>query len=175
MEWRTLEKDWKWTGGGLQVDSMDYIWTGGGLHKDPWGSVRYSISACHTNYHNNFSIHGGIRTYYRGIPDLIQVGEHQFVERSQMHAWIGLTTVPYTATAVQNTVSYGCGPYRNRTCTCKPIPTRRPTSHPLPRPASSPGSTASGNAGAPRRVWRLLHLGCAIAAQKRRIPSGNRF
>ena len=42
MEWRTLEKDWKWTGGGLQVDSMDYIWTGGGLHKDPWGSVRYS-------------------------------------------------------------------------------------------------------------------------------------
>jgi len=41
VEWRTLEKDWKWTGGGLQVDSMDYIWTGGGLHKDPWGSVRY--------------------------------------------------------------------------------------------------------------------------------------
>jgi hypothetical protein len=32
---------------------------------------------------------------------------------------IGLTTVPYTATAVQNTVPYGCGPYRNRTRTRK--------------------------------------------------------
>jgi hypothetical protein len=30
---------------GVQVDSMDYIWTGGGLHKDPWGSVRYSLWA----------------------------------------------------------------------------------------------------------------------------------
>src|ERR1700733_88062 len=41
VEWRTLEKDWRWTHvdyrwatGGLQVDSMDYIWTGGGLHED---------------------------------------------------------------------------------------------------------------------------------------------
>jgi hypothetical protein len=27
--------------------------------------------------------------------------------------------------------------------------------------------------GAPRRVWRLLHLGCAIAARKRRIAPGS--
>jgi hypothetical protein len=32
---------------------------------------------------------------------------------------LGLTTVPYTATAVQNTVLYGCGPYRNRTVLTK--------------------------------------------------------
>ena len=28
--------------------------------------------------------------------------------------WVGLSTVPYTATAVQNTVPYGYWPYRNR-------------------------------------------------------------
>jgi hypothetical protein len=32
---------------------------------------------------------------------------------------LGLTTVLYTVTAVQNTVLYGCGPYRNRTRTRK--------------------------------------------------------
>ena len=40
-KWRRLEKDWRWTDGGLEVDSMDEMGTGGGLHEDPWGSVRY--------------------------------------------------------------------------------------------------------------------------------------
>ena len=40
-KWRRLEKDWRWTDCGLEVDSMDEIGTGGGLHEDPWGSVRY--------------------------------------------------------------------------------------------------------------------------------------
>src|ERR1700683_2105733 len=42
VEWRTLEKDWRWTEGGLHGLHMDWRRTGGGLHKDPWGSVRYS-------------------------------------------------------------------------------------------------------------------------------------
>jgi hypothetical protein len=37
VEWRTLEKDRRWT----HMECMDYIRTGGGLHKDLWGSVRY--------------------------------------------------------------------------------------------------------------------------------------
>jgi hypothetical protein len=41
-KWRRLEKDRRWTDGGLEVDSMDEMGTGGGLHEDPWGSVRYS-------------------------------------------------------------------------------------------------------------------------------------
>ncbi|KAJ7870361.1 hypothetical protein B0H13DRAFT_1046414, partial [Mycena leptocephala] len=36
---------------------------------------------CRTNYYNNYSVHDGIRTYYPGIPDNIQVGAHQYVER----------------------------------------------------------------------------------------------
>jgi len=45
VDWRWTHVDYRWTTGGLQVDSMDYIWTGGGLHKDPWVSVRYSDKA----------------------------------------------------------------------------------------------------------------------------------
>ena len=40
-KWRRLEKDRRWTDGGLEVDSMDEMGTGGGLYEDPWGSVRY--------------------------------------------------------------------------------------------------------------------------------------
>ena len=45
-----MESTWSagsqgWTGGGLEVDSMDYMWTGGGLHEGLWGSVRCSKEA----------------------------------------------------------------------------------------------------------------------------------
>src|ERR1700730_18106366 len=43
LDWRRLEKDWRWTDCGLEVDSVDEMGTGGGLHKDPWGSVRYRL------------------------------------------------------------------------------------------------------------------------------------
>ena len=44
-------------------------------------------------------MHGGIRTYYGGLPDVIQVGEHQFVEArvlelftaQALHAWTSAT------------------------------------------------------------------------------------
>lgn len=29
-----------------------------------------------TNHHHNFSVNTNFRTYYSGVPDLIQVGEH---------------------------------------------------------------------------------------------------
>jgi CxC5 like cysteine cluster associated with KDZ transposases len=33
-------------------------------------------------------VQDGIRTYYPGIPDFIQVGEHQFVQQELAHLWI---------------------------------------------------------------------------------------
>lgn len=45
--------------------------------------------ACKTNYHNNFSVADGIRTYYAEKPKYIQVGEHQFVEDRVIGLWIG--------------------------------------------------------------------------------------
>jgi KDZ transposase family protein len=34
-----------------------------------------------TNYHHNVSVNTEFRTYYGGVPNLIQVGEHQFIEK----------------------------------------------------------------------------------------------
>ncbi|KAJ6505310.1 hypothetical protein C8R45DRAFT_1091049 [Mycena sanguinolenta] len=42
---------------------------------------------CQTNYHNNLSVHAGIRTYYAGVPELIQVREHQFAELKLVNMW----------------------------------------------------------------------------------------
>ncbi|KAF4616821.1 hypothetical protein D9613_008233 [Agrocybe pediades] len=42
---------------------------------------------CHTSYHNNFAVNAGIRTYYSGIPEFVQVGEHQFVEGKLGYTW----------------------------------------------------------------------------------------
>jgi hypothetical protein len=45
---------------------------------------------CSTNYHHNFSVSTDFRTYYDGVPDLIQVGEHQFVEKRVVNLFIGM-------------------------------------------------------------------------------------
>ena len=32
---------------------------------------------CKTNYHHNYSVKDGQHAYYKGVPDLLQIGEHQ--------------------------------------------------------------------------------------------------
>ena len=46
-----------------------------------------TYSECHTSYHKNYSVCNGIRTYSPGIPELIQMGEHQFVEVAVVKMW----------------------------------------------------------------------------------------
>ena len=55
-KWRRLEKDWRWTDCGLEVDSMDEMGTARGLHEEPWGSVRYSFLAYFHLYMSSFSV-----------------------------------------------------------------------------------------------------------------------
>jgi hypothetical protein len=44
---------------------------------------------CATNYHHNYSVSGAFRTYYGGVPDMIQVSEYQFIHRSsESFHWI---------------------------------------------------------------------------------------
>jgi hypothetical protein len=50
---------------------------------------------CHTNYHHNFRVKDGVRTHYDGVPDVIQVGEHQFVERRVIELWRELMLVAW--------------------------------------------------------------------------------
>src|SRR6202035_5606190 len=42
---------------------------------------------CQTSYHHDFSVKNKVRTYYDHIPDVIQVGSHQFVERALIQLW----------------------------------------------------------------------------------------
>ena len=53
------------------------------------------LSECKTNYHHNFRVRDGIRTYYDGIPEIIQVGEHQFAEKRLIQLWITLMLVSW--------------------------------------------------------------------------------
>ena len=46
------------------------------------------FTACQTDYHNNFSVCDGGRTYHREIPHYVQVGEHQFIEQTVVRMWI---------------------------------------------------------------------------------------
>lgn len=60
-------------------------------------SVHLYCSTCNTNYHHNFSVNNGICTYYDGIPNVLQVGEHQFAERWLIQLWITMMLVSWTS------------------------------------------------------------------------------
>ncbi|KAJ7574078.1 hypothetical protein C8J56DRAFT_1065320 [Mycena floridula] len=61
-----------------QVDGVQPAW-----------SIQMTCPECSTNYHNNFSICDGVRTYHEGFPHYLQVGDHQFVEMSIVGTWTG--------------------------------------------------------------------------------------
>jgi len=42
-------------------------------------------------------VQAGIRHYYSGIPDILQVAEHQFVEKKLVNLWIMLMVVSWTS------------------------------------------------------------------------------
>ena len=53
------------------------------------------IPACGINYHHNFQISNGEHIYYGGVPDILQVGEHQFVEKKVVEMWMLLMDTWY--------------------------------------------------------------------------------
>ncbi|KAF8547820.1 hypothetical protein OG21DRAFT_1599609 [Imleria badia] len=65
----------------------------------PVYSIHLSCEACQTNYHHNFKVYQGRRTYYGGIPDMLQVGEHRFVERQVVEMWLTLMDTWVSATS----------------------------------------------------------------------------
>ncbi|KAJ7176233.1 hypothetical protein C8R43DRAFT_943027 [Mycena crocata] len=70
------------------------IWT----YEDGTSSGRDAqMFQCNTSYQNNYSVSGGTRTYYAGVPDAIQVGEHQFVERQVLNLFVGLMLISWTS------------------------------------------------------------------------------
>ncbi|KAG2029274.1 hypothetical protein BDR03DRAFT_881284, partial [Suillus americanus] len=60
-------------------------------------SVHLYCAKCNTNYHHSFSVKAGVRTFYPGIPDILQVGGHQFVETKVVHLWRTMMLVSWTS------------------------------------------------------------------------------
>lgn len=56
----------------------------------PAWAVHLYCPDCNTNYHNNYSVQQGMRTYYGDVPKYIQIGEHQFAERKLIGMWVSL-------------------------------------------------------------------------------------
>ncbi|KAJ7176348.1 hypothetical protein C8R43DRAFT_1084702 [Mycena crocata] len=52
---------------------------------------------CNTTYYSNFSSQHGMRTYYGGVPNFIQIGVHQFAERKLIALWTTLMLVAWVS------------------------------------------------------------------------------
>jgi hypothetical protein len=52
---------------------------------------------CHARYYPNYVVRDGIRTYYDKIPDAIQVGEHQYVNRTVLKLFLNLMLISWTS------------------------------------------------------------------------------
>ncbi|KAF8234572.1 hypothetical protein L208DRAFT_1548274 [Tricholoma matsutake] len=63
----------------------------------PTWSVHLYCTNCNINYHHNFYIEAGQHMYYDTILDIIQVGEHQFVEQRVIDMFITLMLVSWTS------------------------------------------------------------------------------
>ncbi|KAF8162630.1 hypothetical protein B0H34DRAFT_780644 [Crassisporium funariophilum] len=55
------------------------------------------LICCNINYHHNFCVHQGQRIDYDGIPDILQIGEHQFAERKLVNMWIMMMLLSWTS------------------------------------------------------------------------------
>ncbi|TFK83121.1 hypothetical protein K466DRAFT_440648, partial [Polyporus arcularius HHB13444] len=60
-------------------------------------SVHLYCYACQTNYHHEFAVHKGIRSYYSGFPSAVQVSEHKFIERSVLQHFMTLHLLSWTS------------------------------------------------------------------------------
>ncbi|KAG2353333.1 hypothetical protein BDR07DRAFT_1309839 [Suillus spraguei] len=58
----------------------------------PAWAVHLSCDKCHRHYHYNYVVHSSAqhRTYYPGVPDYLQVAEHQFVDIRLAKLWTNL-------------------------------------------------------------------------------------
>ncbi|KAJ7051020.1 hypothetical protein C8F01DRAFT_1343341 [Mycena amicta] len=56
-----------------------------------------TCDTCHTRYYPNYSVSAGTRSYYTKIPDVIQVGTHQYVERRVLELFINLMLISWTS------------------------------------------------------------------------------
>ncbi|KAF6765823.1 hypothetical protein DFP72DRAFT_798441 [Ephemerocybe angulata] len=52
---------------------------------------------CFINYHHDYSVHSGKRSYYRIAREVLQIGEHQFAEVRLIASWINLMMIAWVS------------------------------------------------------------------------------
>ncbi|KAG2359865.1 hypothetical protein BDR07DRAFT_1452202 [Suillus spraguei] len=60
-------------------------------------SIHLYCAGCNTNYHHGYSIKDKTCMFYPGIPNVMQVGGHQFVETRVVRMWHTLMLVSWTS------------------------------------------------------------------------------
>lgn len=50
---------------------------------------------CNANYHHNFVVRDGERCHYPGVPNIVNINEHQFAERALVQEWINMMLVAW--------------------------------------------------------------------------------
>ncbi|KAF7300480.1 hypothetical protein HMN09_00932200 [Mycena chlorophos] len=64
----------------------------------PAHSIQLHCPQCHTGYHPDYYVHGGLRTYYTDhMPNYIQIGAHQFIEKKLVSLWTSLLLVAWVS------------------------------------------------------------------------------
>ncbi|KAG1840446.1 hypothetical protein F4604DRAFT_1598862 [Suillus subluteus] len=48
-------------------------------------AVKCYCPGCNTMYHHNYSMNGGVRTYYEGLPEYVEVANHHYVATNVVH------------------------------------------------------------------------------------------
>ncbi|KAG1738147.1 uncharacterized protein EDB91DRAFT_1054795 [Suillus paluster] len=68
----------------------------------PGWTVHLKCRECNTNYQANYSVKGAFQTYYRGMPQYIQVSDHQFIELQLTMHWMDLMQIAYLHVSATN-------------------------------------------------------------------------
>ncbi|TFK17030.1 hypothetical protein FA15DRAFT_683625 [Coprinopsis marcescibilis] len=52
---------------------------------------------CRTVYHHNYAVKNGVQTYYGGVPGVIEIGKHHYVEKAEINMFINLMLISWTS------------------------------------------------------------------------------
>ncbi|KIK35164.1 hypothetical protein CY34DRAFT_96614, partial [Suillus luteus UH-Slu-Lm8-n1] len=71
----------------------------------PGWTIHLKCQECNTNYQASYSVNGAVQTYYRGMPQYIQVANHQFIELQLAMHWMDLMQIAYVFSLTSHTTN----------------------------------------------------------------------
>ncbi|KAI0739978.1 hypothetical protein C8Q80DRAFT_1112092 [Daedaleopsis nitida] len=83
--------------------------------------VKLYCNACRTYYRHDYAVHQGVRTYYAGYPEYVEVALHTYIEVRLLRLFTALTLLSWTsatnaAHVYHEVLSLLSGPDRHKAC-----------------------------------------------------------